>query len=142
MCVYTDTMLCDIIDNLTNLLFVLFLMIRRPPRSTLDRSSAASDVYKRQGLDLALELGRVRFFAGSAPLPHSEELIVRLESMLGELVSKERALADELEVALDRAEAEKARAEAEKARAEEERARADRLAARLRDLGLDDESKS
>ena len=25
------------------------LMIRRPPRSTLDRSSAASDVYKRQG---------------------------------------------------------------------------------------------
>ena len=28
-------------------------MIRRPPRSTLDRSSAASDVYKRQGDDLA-----------------------------------------------------------------------------------------
>src|SRR5678815_3557201 len=27
-------------------------MIRRPPRSTLDRSSAASDVYKRQLLDL------------------------------------------------------------------------------------------
>ena len=27
----------------------VFLMIRRPPRSTLDRSSAASDVYKRQG---------------------------------------------------------------------------------------------
>ena len=25
-------------------------MIRLPPRSTLDRSSAASDVYKRQGL--------------------------------------------------------------------------------------------
>ena len=25
-----------------------FLRIRRPPRSTLDRSSAASDVYKRQ----------------------------------------------------------------------------------------------
>ena len=32
-------------------LFVFFLMIRRPPRSTLDRSSAASDVYKRQSLD-------------------------------------------------------------------------------------------
>ena len=30
------------------LLDVCFLMIRRPPRSTLDRSSAASDVYKRQ----------------------------------------------------------------------------------------------
>src|SRR5678816_1102856 len=27
---------------------VFFLMIRRPPGSTLDRSSAASDVYKRQ----------------------------------------------------------------------------------------------
>ena len=26
-------------------------MIRRPPRSTLDRSSAASDVYKRQFLE-------------------------------------------------------------------------------------------
>ena len=26
-------------------------MIRRPPRSTLDRSSAASDVYKRQAQD-------------------------------------------------------------------------------------------
>ena len=28
-------------------------MIRRPPRSTLDRSSAASDVYKRQLISLA-----------------------------------------------------------------------------------------
>ena len=27
-------------------------MIRRPPRSTLDRSSAASDVYKRQAGDI------------------------------------------------------------------------------------------
>ena len=30
-----------------------FLMIRRPPRSTLDRSSAASDVYKRQPTEIA-----------------------------------------------------------------------------------------
>ena len=29
-------------------ILVFFLMIRRPPRSTLDRSSAASDVYKSQ----------------------------------------------------------------------------------------------
>ena len=29
-------------------------MIRRPPRSTLDRSSAASDVYKRQAKKWAL----------------------------------------------------------------------------------------
>ena len=37
-----------------------FLMIRRPPRSTLDRSSAASDVYKRQAGD-----GGVRGRAGA-----------------------------------------------------------------------------
>ena len=29
---------------------LFFLMIRGPPRSTLDRSSAASDVYKRQAV--------------------------------------------------------------------------------------------
>src|SRR5678815_3769179 len=41
-------------------------MIRRPPRSTLDRSSAASDVYKRQILVYAQELlpGRVGLAAG------------------------------------------------------------------------------
>ena len=33
-----------------------FLMIRRPPRSTLDRSSAASDVYKRQGRDVGVHV--------------------------------------------------------------------------------------
>ena len=30
-------------------------MIRRPPRSTLDRSSAASDVYKRQELLVGID---------------------------------------------------------------------------------------
>ena len=30
-------------------------MIRRPPRSTLDRSSAASDVYKRQEYDQIMQ---------------------------------------------------------------------------------------
>ena len=34
----------------------VFLMIRRPPRSTLDRSSAASDVYKRQVYYQAVDL--------------------------------------------------------------------------------------
>ena len=33
-------------------------MIRRPPRSTLDRSSAASDVYKRQVVDGKVINGR------------------------------------------------------------------------------------
>src|SRR5678809_1331478 len=35
-------------------------MIRRPPRSTLDRSSAASDVYKRQAHVVALRHRYVR----------------------------------------------------------------------------------
>src|SRR5428012_19639 len=35
--------------NLNSCFF--FLMIRRPPRSTQSRSSAASDVYKRQHVD-------------------------------------------------------------------------------------------
>ena len=39
---------------------MFFLMIRRPPISTLDRSSAASDVYKRQPL-----FGRRIHIAGS-----------------------------------------------------------------------------
>ena len=43
MTVYWLTVHVDIIFS-----FFFFLMIRRPPRSTLDRSSAASDVYKRQ----------------------------------------------------------------------------------------------
>ena len=35
--------------NVCHSIFFFFLMIRRPPRSTQSRSSAASDVYKRQG---------------------------------------------------------------------------------------------
>ena len=37
--------------------FFVFLMRRRQPRSTQSRSSAASDVYKRQGLDGGAEQG-------------------------------------------------------------------------------------
>ena len=39
---------------------VFFLMIRRPPRSTQSRSSAASDVYKRQGKADVAEVTTVR----------------------------------------------------------------------------------
>ena len=42
--------------------FFFFLMIRRPPRSTLDRSSAASDVYKRQTwFELSEVIAREKF---------------------------------------------------------------------------------
>ena len=50
----------------SRLSFVFFLMIRRPPRSTLDRSSAASDVYKRQALDDEVVPGAVRVRPGLA----------------------------------------------------------------------------
>ena len=46
---YLSLLLCAASHGV--LIFFFFLMIRRPPRSTLDRSSAASDVYKRQLLD-------------------------------------------------------------------------------------------
>ena len=42
-----------------------FLMIRRPPRSTLDRSSAASDVYKRQAIDSSTVIGIVNNNGGT-----------------------------------------------------------------------------
>ncbi len=42
------TLLIDFVIAILFGLGFFFLMIRRPPRSTLDRSSAASDVYKRQ----------------------------------------------------------------------------------------------
>ena len=38
---------------------VFFLMIRRPPRSTQSRSSAASDVYKRQFMYDDILLGKI-----------------------------------------------------------------------------------
>lgn len=96
------------------------------------------------GVDLAMELGRIRFFVGSAPLPQSEELIARLDGMVTELVEKERDLARELDAMTTKAEEESARAEEEKARAEEEKARADRaeaeaarLAAKLKAMGIE-----
>ena len=47
-----DFYMCSITLRISTIYcFFFFLMIRRPPRSTLDRSSAASDVYKRQELD-------------------------------------------------------------------------------------------
>ena len=42
--------------------FTLSLMIRRPPRSTLSSSSAASDVYKRQGSSFAYKYALILSF--------------------------------------------------------------------------------
>ena len=79
------------------------------------------------GLDLASEDGRVRFYAATAPLPYADELIVRLDTMIGDLVTKEQALAQQLE--------------AMTAKAEQEKTRADRLEAKLRELGVEPEGE-
>ena len=53
-------------------------MIRRPPRSTLDRSSAASDVYKRQLHDLAADAAAA-VFGGDDEVSQVAELAHDLE---------------------------------------------------------------
>ncbi len=74
-------------------------------------------------LDLGLDEGRLRFFAGAAPLPHASELIERLSAMVDD--------------AVQRAEEEARRAEEEARRADAAARRAERLAAKLRELGVD-----
>ena len=53
-CLFAMILLLDrcSIDGVIVYMLFFFLMIRRPPRSTQSRSSAASDVYKRQVVDL------------------------------------------------------------------------------------------
>jgi Uma2 family endonuclease len=89
------------------------------------------------GLDLAMESGRIRFFSGSAPLPEAEELIVRLGSMIDEMVQRELDALRELEEERRRADAATERADAATERADTAAERADRLARRLRELGVD-----
>jgi Uma2 family endonuclease len=123
--------------------FVVDLKLNRIVGYRLQRQGSYEPILPQSGrwtsemlqLDLALEVGRVRFFAGSAPLPYSEELIFRLDTLVANMVRKEQALASELEEALAKAEQEKAKAEQEKAKAEQEKAKAERLAERLRALG-------
>ena len=45
---YFASVIMCIEDSLEFIVFIFFLMIRRLPRTTQSRSSAASDVYKRQ----------------------------------------------------------------------------------------------
>ena len=57
-------------------------MIRRPPRSTLDRSSAASDVYKRQVLGVSKDGGELVLL--DHPEPDARVLLDLLLEVLGE----------------------------------------------------------
>ena len=61
-----------------------FLMIRRPPRSTLDRSSAASDVYKRQAV---VRLDRLPHLIARARVDRDDRRVIGREE---ELVAVER----------------------------------------------------
>jgi Uma2 family endonuclease len=69
------------------------------------------------GLDVAMEVDRLRFYYGGASVPESEDLIARLESMVGGLVERRETAEQERE----RAEQERERAEQERERAEQER---------------------
>jgi hypothetical protein len=96
------------------------------------------------GLELGIEARRIRFFAGTAPLPEADELIANLSKMLDDIVQREQRLLAELEEERERAEEERGRAEEERGRAEEARGRAEeargraeRLAEKLRKLGVD-----
>src|SRR5678815_6197215 len=57
-------------------------MIRRPPRSTLDRSSAASDVYKRQG-DHVAELKAKKVRLEQAVNPHHLAYVIYTSGSTG-----------------------------------------------------------
>ena len=119
--------------------FILDLRAQRIVGYRLDRSHRAYVPVVPQagrwasevlGLDLVLERGRIRFFAGSAPLLEADELIARLSTMVDELVRKEEILEQELATTERRA----TTAEERATTAEE---RATRLAQRLREMGVD-----
>ena len=57
-------------------------MIRRPPRSTLDRSSAASDVYKRQVDWEAVKTDYLKMLEGAA---NRNDVSFIIGEMIGEL---------------------------------------------------------
>ena len=62
------------------LIFFFFLMIRRPPRSTQSRSSAASDVYKRQEMQRLEDYDwYLRFAARGGRLKIVPEALVTLD---------------------------------------------------------------
>lgn len=79
------------------------------------------------GLDLAIERDRLRFYYGPAPVPETEELVAKLDALVGDLVTKH-------EEAARLVEQERARADAERARVEQERDRAERAERRIAEL--------
>ena len=68
----------------------VFLMVRRPPRSTLDRSSAASDVYKRQ---VQSNISGVTDYI----MKNDEECIAQIRSLIEKIGKNEKAGFDRIE---------------------------------------------
>ena len=89
------------------------------------------------GLDLAMDRDRLRFYFGTAPLPEAEELVARLEIMVGELVERRERAEQEQEQA--RREREDERRERERAEKERESERREREAAQRRVAELEAE---
>jgi len=88
-------------------------------------------------LDLSVEGGKLRFFSGTAPLLDAHELIVRLSSMVDEVLRKSEEDARKADEAAAKADAAAAKADEAAAKADAAAAKADKLAARLRELGVD-----
>ena len=70
-------------------------MIRRPPRSTLDRSSAASDVYKRQKLksieaDINKQSNELEMLDPEERDPKQERLMQKHEKMIDSILTPEQ----------------------------------------------------
>lgn len=87
-------------------------------------------------VEIAMADDRLRFYYGSAPLPESEDLIAKLESMVGTLVAKRQDEEQELEVERrERERAEQQRMNAEQQRMDAEQQRAD--AEQQRDAALE-----
>eukprot|EP00656_Telonema_subtile_P013107 TRINITY_DN1664_c0_g2_i4.p1 TRINITY_DN1664_c0_g2~~TRINITY_DN1664_c0_g2_i4.p1 ORF type:complete len:705 (-),score=140.65 TRINITY_DN1664_c0_g2_i4:226-2340(-) len=67
-------------------------MIRRPPRSTLSSSSAASDVYKRQGINAEYGDSLKRHSAASGRFGNTLGMVVEFKRPLEELVDDEHPI--------------------------------------------------
>jgi Uma2 family endonuclease len=97
------------------------------------------------GLDLRAEGSSVRFYVGGAPLPQADELIGRLDAMVGDLLEKRAQEAQAREDAEARAKAEaeaRRKAEAEVRREAEARAEADALARREAEVRAEAEAEA
>lgn len=93
------------------------------------------------GLELVLEEGKLRFYAGNAPLLETDELVTRLNRMMDDIVGKHEAAEARAAAAEARANDAEARADAEaaerrrvEARANAEAAERRRVEARLAEL--------